>query len=218
MAQPFHLSDREHNQLVLRIEELVSQLERMPDQKAAGQVRELLESIDLVHREALHRLLQMIQSRTPELFPALLEDPAVQTLLLLYDFAPEPSEKEEPRGGEGFVPLSELQVPVWVPAGRTADFPERELVARQVNQHNLLMCRLQGDLYALENRCLDSILPLQLGRVDGRAVVCPWHGCRYDLHSGKLIGTERGLPTFPVRVSDEGIVRVGFNITGPRAR
>lgn len=216
MPEPFQLSDQEHNQLVLRIEELVSRLEELPDQETVRQVRELLQSIDLVHREALHRLLQLIEGGAPQLIRPLLRDPAVQTLLLLYDFIPQPIEKEEQPGFDGFVPLNELQVPVWVPAGQSEDFPEGELVARLVNQQNLLICRLRGDLHAMENRCLDSILPLQLGKLEGQAVVCPWHGCRYDVRTGKLVGTDRGLPTFPVQLSDEGIVRVGFNIAGGR--
>ncbi len=217
MARPFQLSDREHNELVLRVAELVSQLEEHPDRDLAGRVQELLQSLDLVHREALHRLLGLIEQGAPQLIGRLLEDSAVQTLLLLYDFVPRPMEREEGRGRDGFVPLSELQVPVWVPAGRPQDFPEGELVARQVNQHDLLFCSLDGRLHVVDNRCLDSILPLQLGRLEEGVVICPWHGCRYRLADGRLEGSERRLQSYPTQLAADGVLRVGFNVAAPAA-
>ncbi len=212
VAQEFSLSDAEHNQLVLRVGELVSQLEQLEPPEVREQVMELVQSLDLLHREALYRLVGILEKTAPGVLPVLLRDPVVQTLLLLYDFVPQPQEAPETPTVTGFVPLSELQVPVWVPAGQAEDFPEGVPVAREVNQQPLLLCRLDGRIHAVLNRCLDSILPLQLGRLEGETMVCPWHGCRYRLSTGELEGTDRRLPAFPVQVASGGQVRVGFNI------
>ncbi len=213
MTDKHSLSDAEHNLLVLRVGELVSELESLQPAELREQVMELVQSIDLLHREALHRLVGILEKNVPAVLPALLRDPVVQTLLLLYDFVPEPLETAEPRSTpDGFVPLDRLEVPVWVPAGRSEDFAEGSPIAREVNQLSLLFCRLGGRIHVVLNRCLDSILPLQLGRLEGQTMVCPWHGCRYRLQDGQLEGTDRKLPVFPAQESSEGQVRVGFNI------
>ncbi len=45
-----------------------------------------------------------------------------------------------------------------------------------------------GKLYALEAECGHRKGPLDQGRVVGGAVVCPWHGVRFNLESGEVDG------------------------------
>jgi nitrite reductase/ring-hydroxylating ferredoxin subunit len=44
-----------------------------------------------------------------------------------------------------------------------------------------------GRLYALENRCPHTGGPLHLGALEGGRVVCPWHGARFELATGKCV-------------------------------
>ncbi|MDE1852876.1 MAG: Rieske (2Fe-2S) protein [Thaumarchaeota archaeon] len=46
--------------------------------------------------------------------------------------------------------------------------------------------KVDGKFFALENRCLHRQGPLGEGELEGRTVVCPWHGWRYDVASGSL--------------------------------
>ncbi len=212
MFDKHQIDEQQHNELILRVGELVAALEQWDDPARRRQVQELLQSLDLVHREALHRLLSAIGTQAPQLWPQLLRDEVVQTLLLLYDFVPVPQEPAGPAQPSGFVPLSQIQPPLWIPIGHKHEFEGGRLVGREVEGVRLVLCSVGGRIHALENRCLDSILPLQLGRLDGAELICPWHGCRYELTTGRLSGDERRLQTFPVRVSEEGKVRVGLNV------
>jgi 3-phenylpropionate/trans-cinnamate dioxygenase ferredoxin subunit len=71
--------------------------------------------------------------------------------------------------------------------------------------------RVDGELYAIEDRCSHDDGPLAEGDWDPEelVVVCPRHGSRFDLRTGKALTLPAYLPveTFPVRV-DDGIVKV----------
>lgn len=213
MNSPRQLSDQQHNDLILRVGELVAELEGVEEEGIREKIQDLLRSLDLIHREALFRLLSKLEQAAPRLLPELLQDEVVQTLLLLYEFVPEPPQPARQAGPpDGFVPLSDLQPPIWVPVGRRDEFSEGCPTPREAEQKRLLICRVGERLYAVENRCLDSILPLQMGRLEGEELVCPWHGCRYDVTTGDLAETERRLNTYPVEVGEDGMVRVGLNV------
>jgi 3-phenylpropionate/trans-cinnamate dioxygenase ferredoxin subunit len=68
-----------------------------------------------------------------------------------------------------------------------------------------------GELHAIEDRCTHDDGPVCLGEWDEEActVICPRHGARFDLRTGKALSLPAYLPvrTFPVRVED-GIVKV----------
>ena len=71
---------------------------------------------------------------------------------------------------------------------------------------------LGGELYALEDRCSHDDGPLCEGDFeceDGYAI-CPRHGAQIDIRTGEALSLPAVFPvdTFPVRVDDEGIVRV----------
>ena len=68
-----------------------------------------------------------------------------------------------------------------------------------------------GELYAVEDRCSHDDGPLAEGdwEPDECVVVCPRHGSRFDLRTGRALTLPAYLPVeaFPVRV-DEGVVKV----------
>ena len=70
---------------------------------------------------------------------------------------------------------------------------------------------VDGELYALEDRCSHDDGPLVEGDwdPDDRVVTCPRHGARFDLTTGRQLSLPATEPveTYPVRVED-GIVKV----------
>ena len=69
-----------------------------------------------------------------------------------------------------------------------------------------------GTLYAIEDRCSHDDGPLCEGEWDEELcrVICPRHGSAFDLRSGRPLSLPAFEPvqTFPVRVDDDGIVKV----------
>jgi 3-phenylpropionate/trans-cinnamate dioxygenase ferredoxin subunit len=70
---------------------------------------------------------------------------------------------------------------------------------------------LDGELYAIEDRCSHDDGPLCEGDFDPAegVVVCPRHGANFDIRTGEALTLPafRPVGTFPVRV-EAGIVKV----------
>ena len=70
---------------------------------------------------------------------------------------------------------------------------------------------LDGELYALEDRCSHDDGPLVEGDWEPElgVAVCPRHGARIDIRTGTALSLPavEAVATFPVRVED-GVVRV----------
>lgn len=58
-----------------------------------------------------------------------------------------------------------------------------------------------GGLCAIENRCPHRQAPLAEGVIDARQVICPYHGHKFDLHTGA--GSEAGEKVQVYEVSEE---------------
>jgi 3-phenylpropionate/trans-cinnamate dioxygenase ferredoxin subunit len=71
---------------------------------------------------------------------------------------------------------------------------------------------LNGELYAIEDRCSHDDGPLAEGEFDPDegVAICPRHGSKFDIRSGRALTLPAYLPvdTFPVRIDDNGIVKV----------
>jgi 3-phenylpropionate/trans-cinnamate dioxygenase ferredoxin component len=69
-----------------------------------------------------------------------------------------------------------------------------------------------GHLYALEDRCSHDDGPLCEGEFDcgERVAVCPRHGARFDIETGRALTLPAYIPvaTYPVSVREDGIVVV----------
>ncbi len=49
-----------------------------------------------------------------------------------------------------------------------------------------------GEYYAIDDSCPHQGAPLCDGLVEGKAVVCTWHGWRYSLEDGRRLDASRG--------------------------
>ncbi|MFW5749053.1 MAG: chlorite dismutase family protein [Chloroflexota bacterium] len=75
---------------------------------------------------------------------------------------------------------------------------------------------VNGELYAINNRCTHARGPLSEGDVDTEecSVVCPWHYGKFDLRTGRAIDgvVNKPVDTYQVEVRD-GVVYVGTQVT-----
>ncbi|MBI1347525.1 DUF59 domain-containing protein [bacterium] len=70
-----------------------------------------------------------------------------------------------------------------------------------------LLVRIGDDYFAVEDLCTHDGQPLTDGPVDGQAIICPRHGARFDLATGKplCMPATEAIATFAVEVRVDGI-------------
>lgn len=114
----------------------------------------------------------------------------------------------QPKVQPGRLPLRR---PRWVSVGQMDEIAPGEMRAVWPEGRSILLVRLGSEVYAYRNGCPpDSPLALQAGRLEGATLVCPWHGCRYDVRTGKREDAAGKLQVLPVAVhSGEIKVAVG---------
>ncbi len=82
----------------------------------------------------------------------------------------------------------------WTDAAGDTDITEGALTAVDVDNRKVLLTRVSGKVCAIENTCTHAGGPLNEGTVEDGEVVCPWHGSRFRLSDGAVLG---GPATFP---------------------
>jgi nitrite reductase (NADH) small subunit/3-phenylpropionate/trans-cinnamate dioxygenase ferredoxin subunit len=207
-----------------RIAELMEHLESGGDAGVREKVFELLENIDHLHRTCVWRLFELVTELGGKgLIERVAEDPAVKTLFVLYDLIP--SSPLRPVGGAavtapytgGFIPVESLRLrgrPDWKVAFNLDDLPPGSLHGVEVEGTPVLLCRAEEGVFAYRNGCGGGVLPLHLGTQVRGEIHCPWHGCRYDVRTGKrLDGAGPDLEPFQVALHD-GIIHVAARSQG----
>jgi 3-phenylpropionate/trans-cinnamate dioxygenase ferredoxin component len=100
----------------------------------------------------------------------------------------------------------------WHDAG-PADLALSRLECRIVAGHRILIVRdAAGSYFAVAPDCSHAALPLETGRVRGSSLLCPHHGARFDLRSGRALGPPAwtGIASWPVKLVEERLeVRLG---------
>ena len=112
------------------------------------------------------------------------------------------------------IPLASLRQahrPVYQEALAEDELPEGTMRAATINGVSVLFARVAGDDYAVRNQCGDSPLPLDLGPLDGAEVRCPWHGCRYDVRSGRRVDDEGRVQVLPA-TTQAGRILVAIDV------
>ena len=78
-----------------------------------------------------------------------------------------------------------------------------------VGEHGIVVCNVQGVIYALEDNCSHADTPLSEGRLRGWHITCPLHGASFDIRDGSHGGPPafEGVPCYQVaRVDGEVVV------------
>ncbi len=114
---------------------------------------------------------------------------------------------------EGTKSLVSLRRPIYKRALGVGALTEGTLKAVDLDDLPLLLANVAGDIYAVTNRCGSTPLPLQFSALSGAELRCSFHGCVYDVRSGKRLDAPgEGLRVFPVRIED-GAVLVALGVS-----
>jgi nitrite reductase/ring-hydroxylating ferredoxin subunit len=96
----------------------------------------------------------------------------------------------------------------WHPLISEDQFPAEGKLAAKLAGWHVLVGRGEDGLHAVNDRCTHQAALLSGGRIRRGAIMCPLHGARFELATGKCIGgTYRDLRVFALRV-EGGMIEV----------
>jgi 3-phenylpropionate/trans-cinnamate dioxygenase ferredoxin subunit len=85
----------------------------------------------------------------------------------------------------------------------------RKIITTDVAE--IVVFNLDGDFFAIEDVCTHDGGELASGVCDGDQIICPRHGARFCIRSGKVLTPPayEDVETFPVRI-DQGVVQINI--------
>jgi len=84
------------------------------------------------------------------------------------------------------------------------EIPKNKMKVFKVEDHEILVVNVEGELYALENRCPHMGYPLYFGRLEGKVLTCGFHYAKFDVTTGKSLGsvTDKPLKKFKIKIQN----------------
>lgn len=87
---------------------------------------------------------------------------------------------------------------------KTTDIAEGTTLRVVVDGIEVLLCRCEGQIYAIEDVCTHDGAPLDQGELEGCRIVCPRHGANFDVRTGEALTLPAVMPVASFKVRIEG--------------
>ncbi|MCZ6691458.1 MAG: nitrite reductase (NAD(P)H) small subunit [Planctomycetota bacterium] len=95
----------------------------------------------------------------------------------------------------------------FVPVARVGDIESGKGKLVKVDAREIALFFIDGEYLAIKNFCPHEADALWRGRVEEGAVICPNHGWRFELKTGKCTSLgDRDVRTYPVKVEGDRIL------------
>jgi 3-phenylpropionate/trans-cinnamate dioxygenase ferredoxin subunit len=91
------------------------------------------------------------------------------------------------------------------------DLPDGERIFVQIDDLDIVVFNVAGTYFAIADVCSHDDGPLGEGDLENGEVICPRHGARFDLRTGKAntLPAVVDIPAYPVRLVDE-MIEIGI--------
>ncbi len=97
-----------------------------------------------------------------------------------------------------------------VDVGNVAGFVDGEMRTCSAGAFRVVVCRVAGRLYAIEDECSHAETTLSDGLLEGHVVTCPLHFAQFDVRDGTHLcpPAYKGVRSFPVVEQPDGTITV----------
>ncbi len=91
----------------------------------------------------------------------------------------------------------------FIKVATTDELEDEQAKLVEVEGQKMALLRVEGTFYALSDTCTHRGGPLSEGTVEGAEVTCPWHGAKFDIRTGAVLGApaRQDVTSYPVRVT-----------------
>ena len=90
----------------------------------------------------------------------------------------------------------------FVKVAETSDIPVGKMKMVKLEEKEILVVNVNGNYYAIANRCTHARGDLSKGSLEGNIVTCPRHGAKFDVTTGKVVSGPKMLFLHP-KINDE---------------
>src|SRR5260370_39562728 len=93
------------------------------------------------------------------------------------------------------------------PVAKASDMPPERVAVFRVGDHEVAVCNVGGQFYAIDDLCTHDGGSLDQGELDEAEIECPRHGARFDVRTGGATQLPAFEPveTHAVRVEDDTV-------------
>ena len=92
-----------------------------------------------------------------------------------------------------------------------SDLGAGERLEIELGKFSVILLKVGDQFHAIGNLCTHDNGPIGEGEIEGDEIICPRHGARFDINSGKAthLPAVVGIPIFPVRINGD-LIQVGI--------
>jgi 3-phenylpropionate/trans-cinnamate dioxygenase ferredoxin subunit len=103
----------------------------------------------------------------------------------------------------------------YIPVAPAKDVPPGERIFIDVDGEPLVIFNIAGKYFAIADVCSHDDGPVGEGDLEDFDIICPRHGARFDVRTGKALALPAviDIPAYPVRVVD-GQIEIGLPLEG----
>lgn len=89
----------------------------------------------------------------------------------------------------------------FVKVGEISEVPVGKMKMFKVAEKEYLIANVNGNYYAIGNRCTHSSANLSQGSLEGNVVTCPKHKSKFDVTTGKVVSGPK-MPFIHPKIED----------------
>ncbi len=95
----------------------------------------------------------------------------------------------------------------FVKVATTSELAPGQAKEVEVNGKTIALFNLEGSYHAIDNTCTHRGGPLSEGDVEGQVVTCPWHGAKFNIISGEVLGppARAEVASYRIRVTGSDV-------------
>ncbi len=103
--------------------------------------------------------------------------------------------------------MSSIDLSQWQIVCSTAELLAGEHTVVFDGDTAILVCNIDGEIYALEDKCTHQDFELSPGVLAGAEIECVLHGAKFDVRTGEALCAPAytAVPKFPVLIVDQQI-------------
>jgi 3-phenylpropionate/trans-cinnamate dioxygenase ferredoxin subunit len=95
----------------------------------------------------------------------------------------------------------------FIPVGSVEEVKQGGRLFLEIDEKPIVILNINGQFYAIADVCSHDDGPVGEGALEGFEIICPRHGARFDIRTGKVLALPAfvDIPAYPVRLVGDQI-------------